>query len=186
MFDNRIISGQRSLVPALCIVVGAAFAIANAAAAEYPSRPIRIVVSGAPGGAADLIGRPVAAQIEKQTGWSLVVDNRAGANGIIATDIVAKAAPDGYTWLVNTVAVTINPSVYRKLPYDTERDILPVTNLALGSGYILIANAGVAANTVARTGRAGEEKRQPHRLRHAGLRQRPASGRRTFQFARRR
>ena len=67
-------------------------------AAEYPARPVRIVVSGAPGGAADLIGRPVAAQIEKQTGWSLVVDNRAGANGIIATDIVAKAQPDGYTW----------------------------------------------------------------------------------------
>ncbi len=136
----------RALVWAAAVCAAWPFA---AVAADYPTRPIRIVVSGAPGGAADLIGRPVAAQIEKQTGWSLVVDNRAGANGIIATDIVAKSQPDGYTWLVNTVAITINPSVYRKLPYDTERDILPVTNLALGSGYMLIANAGVAANSIA-------------------------------------
>ena len=71
---------------------------------------------------------------------------RAGAT--IGTDIVAKAAPDGYTFLVNTVAVTINPSVYRKLPYDTERDLLPVTNLALGSGYILIVNPSLPANSV--------------------------------------
>ena len=71
---------------------------------------------------------------------------RAGAT--IATDIVAKAVPDGYTWLVNTVAITINPSVYRKLPYDTERDILPVTNLALGSGYVMVAHPGVAASSV--------------------------------------
>jgi tripartite-type tricarboxylate transporter receptor subunit TctC len=60
--------------------VAVAWPFAGAVAADYPSRPIRIVVSGAPGGAADLIGRPVAAQIEKQTGWSLVIDNRAGAN----------------------------------------------------------------------------------------------------------
>ena len=119
-----------------------------AVAAEYPARPIRLVVSSAPGGAADLIARPVASQMEKQFGYTIVVDNRAGANGIIGTDIVAKAAPDGYTYLVNTVAVTINPSVYRKLPYDTERDILPVTNLALGSGYILIVNPSLAANSV--------------------------------------
>ncbi len=131
-------SGLMSLMAAAGVV----------AAAGYPARPIRLVVSSAPGGAADLIARPVAAQMERQFGYTIVVDNRAGANGIIGTDIVAKAAPDGYTFLVNTVAITINPSVYRKLPYDTERDILPVTNLALGSGYILIVSPAVAVNSV--------------------------------------
>jgi len=121
---------------------------AVAVAADYPNRPIRLVVSSAPGGAADLIARPVASQMEKEFGYTIVVDNRAGANGIIGTDIVAKAAPDGYTFLVNTVAITINPSVYRTLPYNTERDIRPVTNLALGSGYILIVNPSLAANSV--------------------------------------
>ena len=131
-------------LPAAVLLLGAL----TAAAAPYPERPIRLVVSSAPGGAADLIARPIAMQMEKDFGYTIVVDNRAGANGIIGTDIVAKAVPDGYTFLVNTVAVTINPSVYRKLPYDTERDLLPVTNLALGSGYLLIVHPSLAANSV--------------------------------------
>ena len=130
------------------VLMGLSLSALTLQAAPYPERPIRLVVSSAPGGAADLIARPIAMQMEKQFGYTIVVDNRAGANGIIGTDIVAKAVPDGYTFLVNTVAVTINPSVYRKLPYDTERDLLPVTNLALGSGYILIVHPSVPANSV--------------------------------------
>ena len=130
------------------VLMGLLLSALTVQAAPYPERPIRLVVSSAPGGAADLIARPIAMQMEKQFGYTIVVDNRAGANGIIGTDIVAKAVPDGYTFLVNTVAVTINPSVYRKLPYDTERDLLPVTNLALGSGYILIVYPSVPANSV--------------------------------------
>jgi tripartite-type tricarboxylate transporter receptor subunit TctC len=130
------------------LAASAIFFSAEALAEAYPSRPIRLVVSSAPGGAADLIARPVAAQLERQMGVSIVVDNRAGANGIIGTDIVAKAVPDGYTFLVNTVAITINPSVYRKLPFDTQKDIQPVTNLALGSGYVLVVNPSFAARSV--------------------------------------
>ena len=82
----------------------------------YPSRPVRMVVTFTAGGTPDAIARIVAGQVERQLGQSMVVDNRAGANGIIGTDIVAKSAPDGYTLLHVTGSLVINPRIYRKLP----------------------------------------------------------------------
>ena len=106
------------------VVVAPAFAQPN-----YPTKPLRIVVSLPPGGSIDLTARIVAEKLQPSLGRPVVVDNRPGAGGTIATDIVAKSAPDGHTLLVTSVAHTINPSFYPKLPYDPVADFAPVTLL---------------------------------------------------------
>src|SRR5512139_818096 len=88
----------------------------------YPSRPVRMIIPFPPGGNVDVFGRVMFRYVEKELGQPIVIDNRGGANGILGSDIVAKAAPDGYTLLVMTSAHTINPYTTKQLPYDTERD----------------------------------------------------------------
>src|SRR3954467_7443912 len=101
-----------------------------------------------PGGNVDTLGRLFARQLEVQLGQPIVVDNRAGANGIIGVDVVAKAVPDGYTLLDTSFSFVVNPSIYRKLPYDTERDFTPITNFAMGLGYVLVAHPSVPVQSV--------------------------------------
>lgn len=102
---------------------------APAAAQNYPSRPLRVVVPFAPGGAVDLVARSVAPRLSEALGQSIVVDNRGGAGGTIGTDIVAKARPDGHTLLVASMGVAVNAVLYPKLPYDTLKDLAPITTL---------------------------------------------------------
>lgn len=98
--------------------------------AKYPVRPIRILIPFPAGGAADTIGRTIGEQLSAQLKQPVVIDNRPGAGGRLATEILAKAEPDGYTLLVGTVgAMSISPSLIKKLPYDVERDILPLTRV---------------------------------------------------------
>ena len=92
------------------------------AAQNYPARPIRVVVPQAPGGSNDIMARYVGGQLSERLGKQVVVDNRPGAEGMIGTDIVAKAAPDGYTMLMASTAFTMNPAVISKLPYDPIKD----------------------------------------------------------------
>jgi tripartite-type tricarboxylate transporter receptor subunit TctC len=143
---------KRALKSARCIGAAAIALAAGAAAAQpgsdYPARPLRMVVTFTAGGTPDAIARIVAGQVERQLGQSIVIDNRAGANGIIGTDIVAKSAPDGYTLLHVTGSFVINPRIYRKLPYDVFRDFEPITNICLGDGYLLLVHPGVAAQSV--------------------------------------
>jgi tripartite-type tricarboxylate transporter receptor subunit TctC len=101
-----------------------------------------------PGGNVDTLGRLFARQLEVQLGQPIVVDNRGGANGIIGVDVVAKAIPDGYTLLDTSFSFVVNPSIYRKLPYDTERDFTPITNFAMGLGYVLVAHPSVPVQSV--------------------------------------
>jgi len=109
---------------ALCGVV-AAF---NAGAAEaYPARPIRFIVPFPPGGGNDIVGRIVAQKLAEGLGQQVVIDNRGGAGGTIGTDIAAKAPPDGYTMLVNNISLAVNHTLFRKLPYDTLKDLAPVS-----------------------------------------------------------
>lgn len=123
--------------------------MASAALSQpYPTRPIRLVVPFAAGGTADVVARAVTNEVGAQFGQAIVLDNRGGANGIIGTDIVAKAPPDGHTLLHVTASFVINPLTYTKLPYDTHRDFEPVTNVVLGTGYLLLVHNGVVANTV--------------------------------------
>src|SRR6187549_1077774 len=91
-------------------------------AAAYPERPVRLIVPAAPGGAIDVVGRLVGGKLTEVLGQNIVIDNRAGANNIIGTELVAHSVPNGYTLLITAGAHTINPAVYKKLPYDALKD----------------------------------------------------------------
>ena len=99
---------------------------AGAAAAQYPDRPVRLIVGFPPGGAADILGRIAAQQLSSGLGQQVVVDNRGGAGGLIATEIAARANPDGYTLLFTSIPHVINPHLYHKVAYDALRDFTPV------------------------------------------------------------
>ena len=133
------------IVFALAFVAIAVQAADNQA---YPSRPIRLVNPFAPGGTVDINARVLAAEVSKQLGGNIVIDNRDGANGIVGTQIVVNAPPDGYTLLHTSTSIAINPSVQRKMPYDTLKDLVPITFVALGGGYVVVANPGFAARSM--------------------------------------
>ena len=117
-----------------------------APAQNYPTRPVRLIVASSPGGGSDIIGRMVAQKLTEEYGQQFIVDNRGGASGVIGTDIVAKAAPDGYTLLIIQPSLTINPSMIQKLPYDTARDFTPIA-LLVDASQILSVHPSVAART---------------------------------------
>src|SRR5687768_5027377 len=94
--------------------------------AGYPTKPIRMIVPQPPGGSLDVIARPVATKLSEELGQQVVVDNRAGAAGVIGSDLVAKAAPDGYTLLMTNLAFAITPSLLKKVPYDIGKDFVPI------------------------------------------------------------
>lgn len=114
---------------------------------KYPARPIRLVVASSPGGASDILARMLAQKLGEELGQQIVVDNRGGASGVIGTDIVAKATPDGYTLLIIQPSLTINPSMVKKLPYDAMRDFAPVS-LVVEACQIMTVNPSVAAKNV--------------------------------------
>jgi tripartite-type tricarboxylate transporter receptor subunit TctC len=111
-------------------------AFAGAVQAQYPAKPVRIVVPYPPGGTVDVVARNLAQQLTVQTGQQFIVDNRAGANGTIGSDFVSKAAPDGYTLLVQASIFVINPLFLKNVPYDVQRDFTPVANI--GSVPLLV------------------------------------------------
>ena len=116
--------------------------------AAYPDRPVRLVVPVAPGGAVDVVGRIVAQKMGSFLGQNLVVDNRPGANYIIGTEVVSKAPADGYTLLTTAGGHTINPVVYKKLPYDTFRDFTPISHICNSSGLVIVVHPSVPINTL--------------------------------------
>ena len=123
-------------------------ASATAAGPAYPIKPIRIVVTYAPGGSTDVVARLLANPLTESLGQQIVIDNRGGAGGIIGTEIAARAAPDGYTLLFGTSAgLSINPLLQRKLPYNVERDFAPIS-LVVVNPQVLVAYPGLAANTI--------------------------------------
>ena len=113
----------------------------------YPSRAIRIVVPFA-AGAPDTIARIVGQQLHAQTNQPVVIDNKPGANGTLGAQEVVKSPPDGYTVLVVSSSFAVNPSIYRRLPYDPLADLEPVTNICLTEGYFLVVHPSVPAKTV--------------------------------------
>ena len=118
-------------------------------AQSWPTKPVRIVVAYPPGGGIDVMGRQIAEKLTGMWGQPVVVENRPGANTIVATDAVAKSAPDGYTVLMTTDATfSINPHLYQKLPFDTQRDFIPVTMMVLLQ-QLLVAHPSVPANSLA-------------------------------------
>jgi len=125
----------------------AALLLAGAAHAQYPAKPVRIVVPYPPGGTVDVVARNLAQQLTTQTGQQFIVDNRAGANGTIGSDFVSKAAPDGYTLLVQASIFVINPLFLKNVPYDVQRDFTAVANI--GSVPLLVtAHPSVPASNL--------------------------------------
>jgi tripartite-type tricarboxylate transporter receptor subunit TctC len=114
---------------------------------SYPNRAVRIIVPAGTGGP-DIVARVVAAQLQTQLGQPFVVENRPGANGIIGADVVAKAPPDGYTLMVYSSGFVINKFVHKTLPYDTEKDFVPVTNLVSSGGLFIAVHPSVPAQTL--------------------------------------
>ena len=132
------------------IALAAALAIAaNAAAQSYPSRPITLVVGFAPGGGTDTVARVMQKKLGEYLGQTIVVENRAGAGGTIAADVVARANPDGYTILLATIAaLAVAPHLNSKLPYNPLRDFAPIS-MATVSGNVLVVHPSVQAKTLA-------------------------------------
>jgi tripartite-type tricarboxylate transporter receptor subunit TctC len=128
-----------SLVALLCLA-------SPAFAQDYPSRPIRLIVPYPPGGGTDVIARIVQPRLAESLGQPIVIENRGGAGGAVGTELAAKSAPDGYTFLFTLSSHTINPLLY-KLGYDVERDFLPVT-MIVSVPQLIAANPGAPATTL--------------------------------------
>src|ERR1700739_4511181 len=139
---------------------------ASAAAQDYPNKPIRFIVPYPPAGRTDVGARILSAPLTAVLGQPILIDNRGGAAGNLGTDIAAKAAPDGYTVLFTLSSHTINPELYEKLPFDVERDFVPISLAAL-SPQILVAHPSVPANNIREL--IALAKSQPGELNYASV-----------------
>jgi len=123
------------------LAAAAAFAM-QAVAQSYPTKPVHVIISFTPGSSTDIVGRIVIQKLTEMWGQPVVPENRAGAGGSIGSAVVAKAAPDGYTLLINSNAHSVNPAIYAKLPYDTLKDFTEITPLAIQPNvFVVTANS---------------------------------------------
>ena len=134
---------------AYVIALVAVFAATTTHAGEYPSRPIRLIVPYAAGGGADSVARILARRVAETIGQPIVIENRGGGGSIIGTELVKNAEPDGYTLLLGQSGpISINPAVYRNLPYDPEKDFTPIT-MTTAYPYIMVVNQALGVKTLA-------------------------------------
>jgi tripartite-type tricarboxylate transporter receptor subunit TctC len=139
---------RRTVLNASVAALAGWVSLVHAAEGEYPSKPIRMLVGFAPGGGTDTTARALTPKLSERLGQQVIVDNRPGAAGNIATDLTTKAPPDGYTILMGTIAaLAINPTLYGNLPFDPLKDLAPVTR-AVDSTNILVVHPSVPAKTV--------------------------------------
>jgi tripartite-type tricarboxylate transporter receptor subunit TctC len=138
---------MRAFVVAGLVAIGI-FASSAAHAQAYPAKPVRIVVGFPPGGASDVAARAVGGKLAERLGQPVVVDNRAGAASNIGSEHVARSPADGYTVLLGTISLSINPSLYPKLPYDALKDFAPVTQIS-SSPFLLVVNPGTPYKSLA-------------------------------------
>ncbi len=149
--------GQATKALRVCSVAAVAAAFVNAAGAaqpgpgqagHYPDRPIRLIVPNGAGGSTDLVARVLAQKMSAALGQQIVVDNRGGAGGVIGTEMVARAAPDGYTLLIGTVGnLAISPNLHAKLGYDPVRDFAPVAQIS-AAAYMMLVSVALPAKTL--------------------------------------
>jgi tripartite-type tricarboxylate transporter receptor subunit TctC len=131
-----------------CFAAGLVFTHAAGAQTDWPSKPIRIIGPFAPGGNGDVVARVTAARLQQLLGQPVIVENKTGAGGVIATDYVAKSPPDGYTLLMSSTGPhTISPSLMAKIPYDPVRDLAPVS-LVSSNALVLLVNPSLPVKTV--------------------------------------
>jgi len=148
---------------ALIAAHGAGAQSKSSPAAGFPGKPVRLVVASAAGGGTDINARMLGHGLTSTWGQQVVVDNRAGAGGTIATDIVAKSQPDGYTLLFQSLGISYAPALYKNLPFDVKRDIAPVALVAT-QPFVMAVNAGVPAKSVAELIQLA--KREPGQIRY--------------------
>ena len=129
------------------LLVASALCAVGASAQPYPSRPIKLIVADSAGGAPDQLARIVAQKLSDSLGQPVVVDNRAGAGGVVGAEVAAKSAPDGYTLLLTTTAIyAILPNLRNNLPYDPVKDFVPISRIATASNVLVVNNALPAKN----------------------------------------
>jgi tripartite-type tricarboxylate transporter receptor subunit TctC len=147
---GRLVTSHQSLITSLCVLCCALLAAQEAhaqAASTFPSKPIRLIVPFAPGGPADIQARLIGPKLTEAWGQPVVIENRAGGNTLIATELTAKADPDGHWIQIISAGFAINVSLYDKLPYDSVRDFAPVTQLTSGPA-IVVVHPSLPARTV--------------------------------------
>jgi tripartite-type tricarboxylate transporter receptor subunit TctC len=132
------------LLIAALIACGAAL---DAPAQAYPTRPVRLIVPFAPGGGTDIIARLVAQELTQTWGQTVVVDNRGGSGGIIGTNLAVKSTPDGYTMVLCSLGVSYAPALYSRLPYSTEKDLLPVSLVAT-QPFVYVVTPSLGVNSM--------------------------------------
>lgn len=145
---------------ALCATLGLLGA-SSVAAQNYPNRPVRLIIPYPPGGAGDIVGRLLAAKMSETMGQAFVIDNRGGGAQVIATEMAAKAAPDGYTLFLASATHGVNPAGKKKLPYDTVKDFAPIT-LVASSPLLFVVNPSVPVNNMREL--VALAKAQPNKL----------------------
>src|ERR1700693_3879667 len=140
----------------------------QALAQGYPNKPVHVIISFTPGSSTDIVGRIVAEKLSEIWGQPVLAENRAGAGGSIGSNVVAKAAPDGYTLLINSNAHTVNPAIYASLPYDTLKDFIDIAPLSVQPN-VLIVNAGSPYRNVMDLVNAAKAKPGSINWGHAGI-----------------
>lgn len=140
---NMVLNGTR----VCCAVIIAAFTADALAQASYPTRPIRLIVPSSPGGGTDIVTRQLTPGLSQALGRQVVVDNRPGAGTMIGIDLAAKSPPDGYTLLMGLATLGTLPATYKKLPYDTLRDLAPITQ-AVATPFILTVHPSLPVKSV--------------------------------------
>ena len=120
---------------------------AQAQKTDYPQRPIRLIVGFTPGGSTDLVGRLLGVRLSERLGQQVVIDNRPGASGIIAAELVSKAQPDGYTLLISGSSISAVGSLYKNVKFDAQRDLEPLALVAT-SAYIMVAHPSINVKSV--------------------------------------
>ena len=138
---------QSFLLSGLTLLLALAASAAPAAAQDYPARSIRMIIPFPPGGSNDVVGRIIANQLGEKLGKQVFVDNRAGAGGVVGTDLAAKAAPDGYTLLIVSIAHAVDPWLYKE-PFDPVKDFVPVSIIATGTNVVTV-NPKVPVHSIA-------------------------------------
>lgn len=135
------------IVPFFIAVSVSLAAACPAVAQQYPARAIRLIVHSSPGGSSDILGRLLAQRLTEALGQQVVVENRAGASGIIGVEVAVKSPPDGYTILISQTSLAINPSIFAKMPYNALRDLAPITQIVDGPN-VLTVHPSVPARSV--------------------------------------
>src|SRR5215218_3690245 len=149
MIRTRVVSGENmGLVVRSVWMLVLGLTVGFACAQSYPTKPVRIVVGFPPGGGIDLVARLLAPKLTESLGQQVLVDNRAGANGIIATELVAKAPPDGHTIFIGTTGnLSVNPALFANLPFNIERSFVPLTQTS-SVPFLLYVHPSLPARTL--------------------------------------